>query len=233
MSYIAEYEQNKKVNYEKISMSLSILSFVVSIIAICLSIKAINSVMVSTIKYNDSFANKEKTINFVDKVPDVDIVRQDGSVISVKTYDSKDSVNKIIREEEKKQIKLKSNKISLNNNNRNNLSSSNKKNNVVKNNVKKTNVQNINVVKQEETDKTGIHGNYVIQVGSFYNPERAVNECDRVRKTMKEKKCDIKVVSANNVRTIVYPFDTKEEATQFSIKMNQMLKIQSFVKKNG
>lgn len=222
MSYIAEYEKNKKINYGKVAMSVSILSFIVSIIAICLSIKAINGVMVSTIKDAKNNNNIEKTINFVDKVPDVDIVRQDGSVISVKSYDGKDAVSKIIREDEKKQVKAQSN-----------ISQSNNNGNVVKTNKKKKKNNVNNSVKEKDTDKAGIYGDYVIQIGSFYNPEQALKECNRVKKVINEKKCGIKVVSANNVRSIVYPFNKKEEATKFSIKINQMLKMQSFVKKNG
>ena len=195
----------EKSSYEKnkVSFILSLFALFLSFIAICISIKTVNMVK------NEVIDNQNETKNiqakFIDNMPDVELRKQDGSIVVVKSYDSQDELNNIMHMQQEKQ-------------------SIGEKKNIQQN--KKTN-------KNTTTKKVNDDSNFVIQIGSFTEEKQAQKQCKLVaNKLNNKKKC--KVISNEDkkqFRSVIYQFKTKEEANSMTSQIQKIIKIKPLVVK--
>jgi cell division protein FtsN len=200
----------RKIIYsDKTPLLVSCVAFCVSIVALLISVKSINKTNEIEIINDIEGVNKRK---IEQNIPDVEIIRPDGSVVQVKSLDSKDNISQIVD----------------NKNNQQNL----------KNTLKQPQKRPIPITRKEATkEKQGknninnsqISGNYVLQVGSFKTKELAVKHCEKVKKYIGTKQCS---VSAKNNRSIVYPFSSIDEAKNMAMLLLQKAGINGLVKKN-
>ena len=219
----------EKSSYEKnkVSFILSLFALFLSFIAICISIKTVNMVK------NEVIDNQNETKNiqakFIDNMPDVELRKQDGSIVVVKSYDSQDELNNIMHmQQEKQSIGEKKNvqqEVVKNNDTM-------KKNEKLKQKIDQNN-KNKKTNKNTTTKKVNDDSNFVIQIGSFTEEKQAQKQCKLVaNKLNNKKKC--KVISNEDkkqFRSVIYQFKTKEEANSMTSQIQKIIKIKPLVVK--
>ena len=229
----------------KIIMNLQKASLFLSVVACALSIFALISVNKMQI-----FINNNEVINSrfkpIKDIPDVEIIKPDGTVEKISARKSQDELSKILgNKNSKNEIKLNKDvkEVKKNSNNKDKKPIepvSREKQNVVKT---KEVVKETTVVKQdtqqpvkpntESVNTEKIHGNFVVQIGAFKDRAIALSQCNKIKQHLNGKYCN--VATSNNLvfRSIIYPFVSNDEALKFVSDFSQKTKINCLVKKNG
>lgn len=207
----------RKIIYsDKTPLLVSCVAFCVSVIALVISVKSINKTNEIEIINGIETVSKRK---IEQNIPDVEIIRPDGSVVQVKSLDSKDNISQIVETKNSQQ------------NSKSILTQPQKRPIPITRKEATKDNKASKVEKQEKNNSISsqINGNYVLQVGSFKTKELAIKHCEKVKKYIGSKQCS---VSATNNRSIVYPFNNENEAKNMSMLLLQKVGINGLVKKN-
>ena len=96
---------------------------------------------------------------------------------------------------------------------------------------------NINRTHDDTVQKVTLHaknlGNFVVQVAAFKNMVQAENQCKKIEPAIKDKHCGVVTLANSFYCSIVYPFDSRDEANEFSKKMSEKIKVKCFVRTNA
>lgn len=76
-------------------------------------------------------------------------------------------------------------------------------------------------------------GNFVVQVATFKNVVQAENQCKKIKFAIEDKHCDVVAVANNFYCSVVYPFNSKDDAYEFSKKLSEKIKVKCFVRTNA
>ena len=166
---------------------------------------------------------EKKSFQQIEKVPDVEVIKPDGTVIKAKSIESHDDLDKIVNKEAKTAKPVE----------------------VVKTEPAKQEKAHVAVARPVEAPKAqpqeakkaepqGINGAFVIQAGSFKGKSLAETQCKKIlaKVSFGDKKCGI-AHGSNSYRTIIYPFKTNNEASTFANKIQKSTKISCLVKRNA
>ena len=237
------------------------LSLLASVFAVCLSIIAIISV--NRIKLNtEHYDVHDKLFKPIKDLPDVEIIKVDGSVEKIRATESKDELGKLLdkkndnkneanikRKEQEiiREVKNIDNRIKINDKvlekkdekgvQEKNLKKEVKAIKPVERNTSK--VINISTpsVKQHTQEqvavKSKIHGNFVVQIGAFKDKNIALKQCENVKAYLEGKSCDIATSNNQVYRAIIYPFDTRKDAEEYLNKFSLKTRIIGLIKKNA
>lgn len=228
------------LNANKLSLAVSFLSFTTSIIAICIAVKINNQVIynhqINGMEYVKKYDSKDDVV--INEIPDTTIIRKDGSKVEIRSYKANDSLNGIIMNNDKTNgNKIDDEKIAFDGNEvvsvRNEIKEkkqeiNKQRNENINNNIKLTLPKNIEKLSQEGV----ISGKYVIQTGAFKVKNQAQKQCEKIRKNvnLKDKQCQF-VFKNNQYRVIIFPFENKNVADEFS-KILSSKNFPVLVKKN-
>ena len=216
----------------RISVVLSIVSFIMALISI-ISINKINNDIVNIA------TSEGKGFSLIGKVPDVEIIRPDGSIDKIKANESNDKLNDIIenkvagkKKEEKKELKQ-----NLVLPKKDDKKDNTKNDKVIKNVDKKVETNKENISKNDT--KTNINKkevSFYIQIGAFTKQDLAEKQCKNIKKSITNgKQCIVimdKVKDKENkdkemFKSVVSTFKDKKEAEEF-LKSNNLI---GFIKK--
>lgn len=216
---------------QKVSLLCSVVAMVLSVVAIA-SISSNCNVKFNIHKENNSFKP-------IDKIPDVEIIHSDGSVEKIKSVESQDKLGEIITPKKKEENKKEP--IARGSQDKKNALKNDKK--IIDKEIKKQEIKSVKPTTSEKkvenkvdnaSKPQGINGAFVVQVGSFKDKTLAEVQCKKVANTGKLKGKNCAVASRDNsFRAIVYPFDSRELATEFGDKLQRENRISCLVKKNA
>lgn len=166
---------------------------------------------------------EKKSFQQIEKVPDVEVIKPDGTVIKAKSIESHDNLDKIVS----KEVEVT------------------KSSDVVKTEPAKQEKAPVVVARPVETPKSqtqevkksepqGINGAFVIQAGSFKSKSLAETQCKKIlaKVNFGDKKCGI-AHGNGSYRSIIYPFKNNNDASAFANKVQKSTKISCLVKRNA
>ena len=166
---------------------------------------------------------EKKSFQQIEKVPDVEVIKPDGTVIKAKSIESHDNLDKIVNKEVEavkpaevaKTEPAKHEKAPV----------------VVARPEEKPKAQTQEVKK---TEPQGINGAFVVQAGSFKSKSLAETQCKKIlaKVSFGDKKCGV-AHGNGSYRTIIYPFKNNNEASAFANKVQKSTKISCLVKRNA
>jgi len=236
----------KLFSFQKISIFLSI-------IACCLSVFSIISV--NKIKHDISNGEMvEKRFKPIKDIPDVEVIKADGSITKITAKESNDELSKILSKKnennkqnnnknDKKNVEKKKNDIiPVSRDNKNTIKSKqsakdDKKNNNLKNiQDREVYVEIKNKIEEKKENKENIdkiHGAYVIQAGAYKDKNVALKQCQKFQQYLNGKHCNLATNNNLTFRVILYPFNTKQEAENFANKFKEQAKVDCLVKQNA
>ena len=165
---------------------------------------------------NNEVAILNQDFKPIEKVPDVEIVKADGTVSTIKSSESNDKISDIIDDKKKNQKNKEQKKI----------------NKIVKVREVEKNIipvkrEQKNIKKNNDIKKKY---NYVIQVGSFKSNSTAKSQCNKVVKQLNGQKCF--VLEKNGIfRSTIFGFNEIGEANRIANKISNNTGINVLVKK--
>jgi len=238
------------------------ISLLASCVAVCLSMISIISInKIKTNLYNNDIG--EKVFKPIKDIPDVEVIKVDGSIEQINSTESKDVFGKLMynkkdnkvkkqeqevikeaKKENVKQIKLNE-KVFAKKEDKKDIS-----NNVVKANkivtpierTKNTNQNKQNNLQQSKHaimneqntfTKNKIHGSFVVQIGAFKDKNVAVKQCENVKNNLNGKDCNIATTNNQVYRSIIYPFNSYQDANEYLIVFSSKTRITGLIKKNA
>ena len=166
---------------------------------------------------------EKKPFQQIEKVPDVEVIKPDGTVIKAKSIESHDNLDKIVSKEVETAKPAE----------------------VAKTEPAKQEKAPAVVARPSETPKAqtqgvkksepqGINGAFVVQAGSFKSKSLAETQCKKIlaKVSFGDKKCGV-AHGNGSYRTIIYPFKNNNEASAFANKVQKSTKISCLVKRNA
>ena len=166
---------------------------------------------------------EKKSFQQIEKVPDVEVIKPDGTVIKAKSIESHDNLDKIVN----KEIETA------------------KPAEVAKTEPTKQEKAPAVIARPAETPKAqtqeakkaepqGINGAFVVQAGSFKSKSLAETQCKKIlaKVNFGDKKCGI-AHGNGSYRSIIYPFKNNNDASAFANKVQKSTKISCLVKRNA
>ncbi len=206
-------------------------SIFISILALLLAVIANRRVsnMQNAQEIEFSAVAEKKPFQQIEKVPDVEVIKPDGTVIKAKSIESHDNLDKIVSKEVEMTRPVEVVKMEPTNNEKKSEIS---KTPVVVARPKETKQSQVQEVKK--TESQGINGAFVVQAGSFKSKSLAETQCKKILAKVKfgDKKCGI-AHGNGSYRTIFYPFNNNNEASAFANKIQKNTKISCLVKRNA
>ena len=91
----------------------------------------------------------------------------------------------------------------------------------------------INRSEESVANNKKIYGNFVVQIGAFKERDKSLQQCQKVKQHLNNKKCYTATTNGQVFRTIVYPFDKNDEAVNFANKFSVTTRLSCLVKKNA
>ena len=201
------------------------ISIFISVLALLLAVIANRRIsnMQSANNAEFSTVTEKKPFQQIEKVPDVEVIKPDGTVIKAKSIESHDNLDKIVNKEVEavkpaevaKTEPAKHEKAPV----------------VVARPEEKPKAQTQEVKK---TEPQGINGAFVVQAGSFKSKSLAETQCKKIlaKVSFGDKKCGV-AHGNGSYRTIIYPFKNNNEASAFANKVQKSTKISCLVKRNA
>ena len=179
--------------------------------------------------YNDNKSNDEN-----DKIDNNDYNKEKNKE---KLLDEKNvvindssSLKKIVPVSRNGNIKEKTDVKNLENNNKNDFFE--KKNN--ENNSELN--ADVNRIRDNSIQEVTLHaknlGNFIIQVATFKSMAQAENQCKKIEFAIGDKHCGVVTLANSFYCPIVYPFNSKDDANEFSKKLFEKAKVKCFVRSN-
>lgn len=206
-----------------ISIFISVLALLLAVIANrrISNMQAENSAEFGTVAEKKSFQQ-------IEKIPDVEVIKPDGTVIKAKSIESHDNLDKIVNKEV--EATRSADAVKTEPAKQEKQSEITKTPVVVARPVETPKAQTQEVKK---TEPQGINGAFVIQAGSFKSKSLAEMQCKKIlaKVNFGEKKCGI-AHGNGSYRTIIYPFKNNNEASTFANKVQKRTKISCLVKRN-
>lgn len=172
---------------------------------------------------------EKKSFQQIEKVPDVEVIKPDGTVIKAKSIESHDNLDKIVS----KEVEIaKPEEVAKTEPAKQDKQSETQKAPVVVARPAETPKAQTQEVKK--TEPQGINGAFVIQAGSFKSKSLAEMQCKKIlaKVNFGDKKCGI-AHGNGSYRSIIYPFKNNNDASAFANKVQKSTKISCLVKRNA
>ena len=207
-----------RIKFYHLPIFISVLALILAVIANrrISNMQSANDTEFSTVA-------EKKPFQQIEKVPDVEVIKPDGTVIKAKSIESHDNLDKIVNKEVEaakpaevaKTEPAKHEKAPV----------------VVARPEEKPKAQTQEVKK---TEPQGINGAFVVQAGSFKSKSLAETQCKKIlaKVSFGDKKCGV-AHGNGSYRTIIYPFKNNNEASAFANKVQKSTKISCLVKRNA
>ena len=196
----------------------------ISVLALLLAVIANRRIsnMQSANESEFSTVAEKKSFQQIEKVPDVEVIKPDGTVIKAKSIESHDNLDKIVNKEVEATKPVEVVKTEP--------AKQEKTPTVVARPVETPKAQ---APEAKKTETQGINGAFVIQAGSFKSKSLADTQCKKIlaKVNFGDKKCGI-AHGNGSYRTIIYPFKNNNEASAFANKVQKSTKISCLVKRN-
>jgi cell division protein FtsN len=207
------------------------ISIFISILALLLAVIANRRIsnMQSANESEFSTVAEKKPFQQIEKVPDVEVIKPDGTVIKAKSIESHDNLDKIVSKEVET---TKASEVSEAERAKREKQSEKVNTPVVVARPAETPKAQTQEVKKSEPQ--GINGAFVIQAGSFKSKSLAETQCKKIlaKVNFSDKKCGI-AHGNGSYRSIIYPFKNNNEASAFANKVQKSTKISCLVKRNA
>ena len=165
---------------------------------------------------------EKKPFQQIEKVPDVEVIKPDGTIIKAKSIESHDNLDKIVSKEIEtakpvevaKTEPVKQEKAPA----------------VV---ARPAETQKAQTQEVKKTEPQGINGAFVVQAGSFKSKSLAETQCKKIlaKVNFGDKKCGV-AQGNGSYRSIIYPFKSNNEASTFANRVQKSTKISCLVKRN-
>ena len=207
-----------RIKFYHLPIFISVLALILAVIANrrISNMQSANDTEFSTVA-------EKKPFQQIEKVPDVEVIKPDGTVIKAKSIESHDNLDKSVNKEVEavkpaevaKTEPAKHEKAPV----------------VVARPEEKPKAQTQEVKK---TEPQGINGAFVVQAGSFKSKSLAETQCKKIlaKVSFGDKKCGV-AHGNGSYRTIIYPFKNNNEASAFANKVQKSTKISCLVKRNA
>ena len=163
---------------------------------------------------------EKKPFQQIEKVPDVEVIKPDGTIIKAKSIESHDNLDKIVSKEIETAKPVEVAKTEP----------------VKQEKAPAVAARPTETSKPQESKKTepqGINGAFVVQAGSFKSKSLAETQCKKIlaKVNFGDKKCGV-AQGNGSYRSIIYPFKSNNEASTFANKVQKSTKISCLVKRN-
>ena len=207
-----------KIKFYHIPIFVSVLALILAVIAN----RRISNIQVTNEAEFGAVAEK-KSFQQIEKVPDVEVIKPDGTVIKAKSIESHDNLDKIVNKEVETVKPIEVAKTEP--------AKQEKAPVVVARPTEAPKAQTQEVKKDEPQ---GINGAFVVQAGSFKSKSLAETQCKKIlaKVSFGDKKCGV-AHGNGSYRTIIYPFKNNNEASAFANKVQKSTKISCLVKRNA
>ena len=207
-----------RIKFYHLPIFISVLALILAVIANrrISNMQSANDTEFSTVA-------EKKPFQQIEKVPDVEVIKPDGTVIKAKSIESHDNLDKIVNKEVEAAKPAE----------------------VAKTEPAKQEKAPVAVARPEEKPKAqtqevkkaepqGINGAFVVQAGSFKSKSLAETQCKKIlaKVSFGDKKCGV-AHGNGSYRTIIYPFKNNNEASAFANKVQKSTKISCLVKRNA
>ena len=207
-----------RIRFYYIPIFISVLALLLAVIAN----RRISNMQVANETEFGAVAEK-KPFQQIEKVPDVEVIKPDGTVIKAKSIESHDNLDKIVSKEVETAKPAEVAKTEP--------AKQEKAPAVV---ARPAETQKAQTQEAKKAEPQGINGAFVIQAGSFKSKSLAETQCKKIlaKVSFGDKKCGI-AHGNNSYRTIIYPFNNNNEASAFANKVQKGTKISCLVKRNA
>lgn len=163
---------------------------------------------------------EKKPFQQIEKVPDVEVIKPDGTIIKAKSIESHDNLDKIVSKEIETAKPAEVAKTEP----------------VKQEKAPAVSARPTETSKPQESKKTepqGISGAFVVQAGSFKSKSLAETQCKKIlaKVNFGDKKCGV-AQGNGSYRSIIYPFKNNNDASAFANKVQKSTKISCLVKRN-
>lgn len=201
------------------------ISIFISVLALLLAVIANRRISNMQSANNAEFSTvaEKKPFQQIEKVPDVEVIKPDGTVIKAKSIESHDNLDKIVNKEVETTKPAEAAKTEP--------AKQEKAPAVV---ARPAETQKAQTQEAKKAEPQGINGAFVVQAGSFKSKSLAETQCKKIlaKVSFGDKKCGI-AHGNGSYRTIIYPFKNNNEASAFANKVQKSTKISCLVKRNA
>ena len=207
-----------RIKFYHLPIFISVLALILAVIANrrISNMQSANDTEFSTVA-------EKKPFQQIEKVPDVEVIKPDGTVIKAKSIESHDNLDKIVNKEVEAAKPAEAAKTEP--------AKQEKAPVVIARPAETPKAQTQEVRK---TEPQGINGAFVVQAGSFKSKSLAETQCKKIlaKVSFGDKKCGV-AHGNGSYRTIIYPFKNNNEASAFANKVQKSTKISCLVKRNA
>ena len=201
------------------------ISIFISVLALLLAVIANRRISNMQSANNAEFSTvaEKKPFQQIEKVPDVEVIKPDGTVIKAKSIESHDNLDKIVNKEVETAKPAEVAKTEP--------AKQEKAPAVV---ARPAETQKAQAQEAKKAEPQGINGAFVVQAGSFKSKSLAETQCKKIlaKVSFGDKKCGV-AHGNGSYRTIIYPFKNNNEASTFANKVQKSTKISCLVKRNA
>ena len=201
------------------------ISIFISVLALLLAVIANRRISNMQSANNAEFSTvaEKKPFQQIEKVPDVEVIKPDGTVIKAKSIESHDNLDKIVNKEVETAKPAEAAKTEP--------AKQEKAPAVV---ARPAETQKAQTQEAKKAEPQGINGAFVVQAGSFKSKSLAETQCKKIlaKVSFGDKKCGV-AHGNGSYRTIIYPFKNNNEASTFANKVQKSTKISCLVKRNA
>lgn len=198
------------------------ISIFISVLALLLAVIANRRIsnMQSANEIEFGAVAEKKPFQQIEKVPDVEVIKPDGTIIKAKSIESHDNLDKIVSKEIETAKPVEVAKTEP----------------VKQEKAPAVAARPTETSKPQESKKTepqGINGAFVVQAGSFKSKSLAETQCKKIlaKVNFGDKKCGV-AQGNGSYRSIIYPFKSNNDASAFANKVQKSTKISCLVKRN-